>query len=448
MQIFRKISDFLGINSLNNLPQRVTNCIEKEQNKSEIFVCWVQLSLIILFAVLYFISNKTAPVGAPIEPIPITLSAYGIFTIIRMYLAYKNKLNGGILTFSVIMDIGVLLITIWSFHIQYQQPPVFYLKSPTFLYIFLMIALRTLRFEVRYLLLSAFIAIAGWLAMLYYALNSGGANYITKDYVAYLTTDKILLGGEFDKIITIFIVTIVLVISVLRSRNLLFESIKESQAVQDLSKFFAQDIANKIKNSSTPIKPGQGELKVAAIAFVDLRGFTTLSQTLTPNELMCLLGEYQSIMSKIIRNYEGVIDKFIGDGIMASFGAVVHDEHYAKHALMAADDMIKAAENWRKNGSSVGITPPKIGIGIAVGEVIFGAVGDETRLEYTLIGDTVNLAAKLEKHTKKNNDRLVTTLRTLDLALQQGYVAKYEKETLKQSTVRGLESPLDIVFTK
>ena len=122
-----------------DLPESVRQSIEKQQNISERLIGWIQLAILSLFSILYTAAPKAIPEGATFEPVPIFLSAYFVFTCVRLYLTYKDKLAMWVLILSVLVDMGLLLALIWSFHLQYMQPPSFYLKAPTLLYIFIFI---------------------------------------------------------------------------------------------------------------------------------------------------------------------------------------------------------------------------------------------------------------------------------------------------------------------
>ena len=147
------------------------------------------------------------------------LATYLFFTLIRLYLVYKHRLPGWFISLSVVADIALLMITIWSFHLQYAQPPSFYLKAPTLLYIFIFIALRALRFEARYVVLAGIVSAIGWVLMFFYVIIAEPGNpMITRDYVQYLTSNSVLIGGELDKIISILMVTGILALAISRAR--------------------------------------------------------------------------------------------------------------------------------------------------------------------------------------------------------------------------------------
>ena len=426
------------------LPERVQAQIARDQANSEILIGWVQIAGICFFAVLYSLARKTFPADAELEPVPYALAAYFIFTIIRLALAHLHRLPNWMVVASILVDVAVLLVTIWSFHIQYMQPPGFSLKGPTMLYLFGLIALRALRFDPRYVAMAGIAAVIGWTALLIYAVVlAPTVSPITGDYVRYLQSSDILVGGEIDKIISILMVTAVLFIALTRARRQLIRSVAESQAASDLSHFFAPEIAEKIVQSSEMVKPGEGVLRTASILYVDIRGFTPLSRRVGPAETVALLSEYQGIVVPLVRDHSGSIDKFLGDGIMATFGAAVPSETYARDALTALLEIDAGLVAWNGRRRAAGLEPLGYGMGLATGEVVFGAVGDASRLEYTVIGDAVNLAAKLEKHCKAEAVRAVVSDDALALAAAHG-VAVDMFTPLGARAINGVTDPVAI----
>jgi adenylate cyclase len=313
------------------------------------------------------------------------------------------------------------------------------------MYAFILIALRTLRFEPRLVVLAGASASIGWLILVGYALFFDPGTMITHDFCEYMVSYAILVGAEFDKIVSLLMVTLILAIALLRARKLLFRAVADQLAAAELSRFFAPEVAGRIRASDGAIQPGQAELRDAAILMVDLRGFTPLSQQLEPGAVMRLLSEYQSRMVAALARHGGSIDKFMGDGILASFGAVRPSVSFAADALRAFDAVIDAAALWAEERGAAGLPAPAVGAAIATGRVMFGAIGDQTRLEYTVIGDPVNLAAKLEKHTKSERVRALCAAETWRLALAQGYRPGRPPDARAQRRVAGVDQPLDLV---
>lgn len=311
---------------------------------------------------------------------------------------------------------------------------------------FIFIALRALRFEARYVILAGAVAATGWLILVALAVSADAFEAgITRDYVLYMTSNRILLGAEFDKVISIVAFTLVIAVAITRARGLLVRAVAEGTAARDLSRFFAPEIAQQITSAEHRIAAGQGELRDAAILNLDLRGFTNYAQGMPATDAIALLAEYQSRMVPVIQRHGGSIDKFLGDGILATFGAAVPSTTYAADALAAVDSVMGTVEAWNSERAKAGQPPLRVGASVATGRIIFGAVGDATRLEYTVIGDAVNLSAKLEKHTKDRSVRALTTADAYALACAQGYSPARACETRRSRSVGGVAQPLDLV---
>jgi adenylate cyclase len=427
---------------LAGISPRIRDAIRDVEDRNEILLSWCQVGLVSLLALLYFAAPKGFQMAIPFEPVPLILAAYAPWVLFRLALAHLRRLGPWLLTVSILLDVGAIVGLIWSYHLQYSQPPAFSLKATTYGYLFVFIALRSLRYEIGYVLLTGGAGIVGWLLLVGYSLAAKDAT-ITHDFAEYVVGTPILIGAEIDKMIALAAVTVVLAVGVSRSRRLLAMAALESQARRALARFFSPEVASRILGAATPIRPGQGELRSAAVLTMDLRGFTRFAQEVSPDEVMSLLAEWQKRMCAQIFACGGTIDKFMGDGILAHFGAATPSDTYAADAVRAVERLEREVDAWnsaRGDGRRFGV-----GIACAAGPTIFGAVGDEERLEYTVIGDAVNLAAKLEKHTKTACVRALATRDVYELARSQGYVAASEPKPLSGENVEGVHRTLDLV---
>ena len=430
-----------------DLPPVVRARITALQDSSERLIGWIQLAIVILFGVLYGLSRHTAPMNTAIWLLtPAVIGIYFVATLIRLVMAYRIRMGFWLLAGSIAIDMTLLYGLIWSFHLQYMQPASFYLKAPTQQYVYIFIALRALRFEVRYVVLAGIAAAIGWLALIGYVMLADPHDaMITRNYVTYLTSNSILIGAEIDKIITIAAVTTILAFAIHGARRMMTQAVTGSHAQENLSRFFAPEIARHISRSGDAISAGEGEARDAAILNLDVRGFTKLASTASPQEVMSVLADYQRRMVPIIQRHGGAIDKFLGDGIMATFGATQPLEKYAARAMEALEECMAAAADWSAEQAAAGRPPLTINGALASGRIIAGAVGDETRLEYTVIGDAVNLSAKLEKHNKVEGCRALALKETYDAACAQGYRPHGQHRTLANITVGGVSTPVDLV---
>jgi adenylate cyclase len=434
-----------GVPTFDHLPERTRQAIRASQTQAEILIAWIQLAIVASFALLYELAPQATMVDdLHFTPLPWVLAAYAAVTAIRLMLAYAQALGELLLSLSVIIDLGLLMVLIWGFHVQYGQPPAFYLKVPTLFTAFIFIALRALRFEVRYVVLAGLAAAAGWASLVAYAIVVTPGDVVMRDFVGYMTGNRILIGAEIEKILAILVVTAVLALAIARARRLLVRAAIDGAAARDLARFFDPEVAERIRGAEAPLKAGEGEARDAAILFLDIRDFTRLGTELAPSALMALLTEYQARLVPLIQQHGGVIDKFLGDGILATFGAAHRSARHAAEALEAVDAVMAEAARWRSERARRGQPPLAIHAGLAVGCIVFGAVGDEQRLEYTVIGDAVNLAAKVEKHNKLEGTRALATAETWRRAAEQGYRRPRPPEIRSARPVGGVAQPLDL----
>lgn len=425
------------------LPDRVARAIRRQDDSSEVLVKLIQLGVVFTLGVLYLVSPKT-DADTAFSPVPFALAIYLALNLVGLVWAMRSGLPGWAVFMSIFVDMALLMVLIWSFHIQYEQPPSFYLKVPTLLYIFIFIALRALRFEAKFVFAAGAMAALGWLGMVAYVVTSNPDDaMITRDYVTYMTSNSILLGAEFDKIISILIVTGILGLALMRAHALLVRAVTEQTAARDLSRFFDETVATQIRGADRAIAAGEGVSRLASVLNIDIRDFTTMAADMDAGTVMTLLTEYQRRVVPIIQAHGGTIDKFMGDGIMATFGASSDSETHAADALRAVDAIVAEVDNWPGDEATEPIAGLRINLAVADGPVAFGAVGDDRRLEYTVIGAAVNLSAKLEKHNKVLGSRAVTTRQCYETALAQGYAAPHRTE-FATSDVDGTEGASEL----
>ena len=443
----REIARYIkqGGPSSEGISARVLTEIDKREAAAERLIGWVQFFIVFFFATLYMIAPRAE--GASGENfVPITLGAYFAFTVLRVILSYRITLPDWYLILSIIVDVMLLCGLIYSFHIQYGQPASFYLKAPTMIYLFIFISLRALRFDPRFVLTAGVISAFGWVAMVANALwTDMGQMQITRNYVEYITSNSILIGAEIDKVLTILGVTAILSIALFRARQVLFDSIQSHSAAEDLKLFFAPEVADSITSSDDMPGVGRCETREAAIMFVDVRSFTSTADKLQPNLVMQILARYQEVVLHEVQNHNGRIDKFLGDGIMVTFGAVQSSDTFAADALRAAESIIAALQSLEGEFRELG-WPDKFQCGAAVasGRVTVGVVGAEDRLEFTVIGNAVNLSAKMEDTNKAQGTSALTDLTTYKLALAQGYGTD-TLEIRENVNVSGVSRPVDLV---
>src|SRR5512136_1432035 len=164
-----------------------------------------------------------------------------------------------------------------------------------------------------------------------------------------------------------------------------------------IRKFATDQVAEDLLTSGFSLG---GKLVQATVMFSDIRSFTTLVESQPPSDTIELLSDYYALMMDAISSEGGVVNQMVGDGLMAVFGAPLPYADHCERAVRAAVQMIELIEQYNVERAALKRVPIRIGIGIASGEVIAGYTGTQRRATYTCVGDTVNLAARLESHTK------------------------------------------------
>ena len=183
------------------------------------------------------------------------------------------------------------------------------------------------------------------------------------------------------------------------SRKFIVEARNKEKIKDAMGKYISQDIMQNVVNNIDNVKLG-GKKANVTVLFADIRGFTSMSEKLEPDEISVILNEYFTALEPIISSYNGVINKFIGDAIMAIFGEPIQDKDHAVNAVKCADAMLKKVQELQKKWLEEGKPKIEIGVGINTGEAFVGNIGSEKRLEYTVIGDMVNLASRIESYNK------------------------------------------------
>ena len=191
------------------------------------------------------------------------------------------------------------------------------------------------------------------------------------------------------------------------SRRMSLDGIKLERANAQLGRYFSPAVRDQISAAGDDfLKPG-GRVQDVAVLFCDIRDFTRLSEAMRPEELMNFVSDYQSRMVDAVFAHNGTLDKFIGDAVMATFGTPVARPEATRQAVDAAIDMRAALADLNRERAAAGKSAIQHGIGIHCGPAVVGNVGTEDRLEYTVMGDTVNVAALVADHCKETNEDLL-----------------------------------------
>jgi len=258
---------------------------------------------------------------------------------------------------------------------------------------------------------------------------------ITRPIYKLSSVAKSVGEGNFDRAVEVRTKDEIGVLS--EAFNKMIQGLKERELItKTFGKYVSPEVADMILKNPEKISL-KGARKELTIFFADIRGFTQLADTIEPEELVSLLNEYLSHMTKIIMKYGGTIDKFIGDAIMVFWGDPIYYEDHAVRAVKTALEMKESLKTLQKKWFEEGQRTLSMGIGINTGYVTVGNMGSDVRMDYTVIGSNVNIAARI--NTKAGSDQILIAKRTYGLVKDVVEVKKLEPVELK-----GVREPVEI----
>lgn len=321
------------------------------------------------------------------------------------------------------------------------------------MYICLMIALSALGSSPGLVLWSGSAAlICWWLGWLYVILQPGvrvSTDEVLAEaagnVVSVLTDPMTVQPGALARQSIVFaIMTLTLAGVAWRARLLVRRQVEVERERGNLARHFSPTVVQEIAAMDDPFR--EPKRMPVAILFADLVGFTRLTAGQDPVSVIALVQRIQRLLAGVVFDHGGTLDKFLGDGLMASFGTPRNGPDDTIRALAAARAMMLALDPVSRERHAAGLAPIRLSIGLHYGPVTLGNVGDDNRVEFTIIGETVNIAARLEKMTRPEDAAILASDDFLDrlraeapddaAALLAGFVP------LPPLTVRGLDRPL------
>ncbi len=246
----------------------------------------------------------------------------------------------------------------------------------------------------------------------------------------------------FAKGTTIQIITPILLVLLTISAGFTFrfliEGKKKEQIQNAMGLYISKDIMKNVVKNIDNLQRG-GKRANISVLFADIRGFTSISEKLSAEEVTSILNEYFSEVEPIIRKHKGVLNKFIGDAVLAIFGEPIQDKNHARNAVLCANEMHKKITKLQQKWDLEGKPHIEIGIAINTGEAFVGNIGSPERIEYTVIGDTVNTASRIESYNRIYKTRFLISESTYEKVSRICDVIK-----IREVSIRGKTKKIDI----
>ena len=228
------------------------------------------------------------------------------------------------------------------------------------------------------------------------------------EILAVLLDPKFVLTNQLvTQVLTLLIVAGILATAAYRNRLLVAAQAGAERGRANLARYFSPNLVEELAGQDEPL--GAVREQNAAVLFADIVGFTTISADKPPATVIGLLREVHARLTQVVFAHDGTLDKFIGDGVMATFGTPQARADDALRALRCAKAMQASLADWNTARQAQGEPPVRIGIGLHYGPVVLGDIGDRNRLEFAVIGDTVNVASRLERLTRELDVDLVVS---------------------------------------
>lgn len=370
------------------------------------------LAVIRLISVLVLIGAfLTARHAGPWQAMAGVLTAYAGLAVGGLVLALRGGVTPPVAWLLATLEAALLVGFVASILAGPGVAPADAIGMPATLLAFLFVAQAALRYRPGLVAWTGAIVVAGLGALIWLSLEPGAAAPEAGAGAAPPVPHGLMMRG-----LIFALVTAILTGAVWRARRLLRLALAEGLRRENLARYVPSRVARRIAEEGAPVAQEQR----AAVLFADIRGFTSLSENLEGAAVAAILARFRHLALEAVEAEGGLVDKFVGDGVMAVFGvpdpAAEGPARDAAAAVGAARRLDAAVADWAAERAAEGLAPIGVGIGVHVGTVLAGSFGGEDRLEFTVIGDTVNVAERIEEATRTLETPILVSADTLTAA--------------------------------
>lgn len=262
--------------------------------------------------------------------------------------------------------------------------------------------------------------------------------------LAYLDPNSVIVERRIQEVMVFLIVASILGLGGWRTNRLLYRQAEAARERANLARYFSPNMVDHLAHQDQPLEAVRAQ--PVAVMFADIVGFTHLAESQTPAETITMLREFHSRMERAVFENGGTLDKFLGDGLMATFGTPETGAEDAADAVRCAHAMMAAIDDMNK--SQPGQQPIILSVGIHFGDAVLGDIGSERRLEYAVIGDVVNVASRLERETRAMtadivvSDAVVSAMKLQSSDAAEALLADYTDGGAR--AIRGRDEPIHV----
>ena len=363
--------------------------------------------------------------------------------LLALFFLSKKKYLNLIGTSGAIIDVVIVttLPVIWYISVGGKSiPPTYMIKGPLYYaYLFMFLFFNSFAIEPLFTLVNTIGGVLSQIGHLLYLFLEGSTN-MTAGFVAH-NVGVDLSPTFYLSVLFVYAVSGISLCFFLRNiKKTIFTAVRNQTATTQLGRYFSPKIRDRIMSEEEANPLGEGQLQNVVVLFSDIRNFTSYCENNTPGDVVSFLRNYHSHMVNAIFKNGGTLDKFIGDGIMATFGTPTPSSDDALNSIKSAIKMSESLKEINEKRIRNGLSEIKHGIGIHYGPAIIGNVGSEDRLEYTVIGDTVNIASRLESSTKELNEEII-----ISNDLREMVRDKIKDKKKGSISLKGKMEPIEVV---
>jgi adenylate cyclase len=372
------------------------------------------------------------------------IASFFLVTGIVQLVLYRRRLGPPLLPYALIaVDCLVLAaaLIVPNPFTPVPEPVPMPFRYSNFLFFFVLLMQMTFSFRPSLVLWTGACGVGAWTAAFLWVRSLPG---VVTDTALYFDPNFLSVLKYQYEIVVFLLVSAGLALLVWRSRGLVAERAAAERARGNLARYFSPKVVEVLAERDEPL--GRVRRQAVGVLFADLVGFTTIAEDMTPEEVMAMLRAFHGRMEDEVFRHGGCLEKFIGDALLATFGVPDAGARDATDALACARGMLAALGEWNGQREAEGLVPLRMGVGLHYGPVVLGDIGSERSMAFATVGDTTNVASRLQALTRDLDARVVAS-GALVAAVEREAASAALLEGLKPRgahVLRGRDTPIDV----